>query len=85
MPIYDYSCGRCGWNGELMSTVGERDSMACPRCGCLEPLERALSAPLFRFAGRVTPGGGPDKFTADMLGVPLKDLPDPLRTEPVKK
>jgi hypothetical protein len=44
-------------------------------------MQRLLGAPLFRFKGRVTPGGGPDKFTADMLGMRLDELPAGLRTE----
>lgn len=84
MPIYGYRCYRCGFRGDLIRPVAERDD--CPDCPeCPTVMTRELDAPLFRFAGRVTPGGGPDKFTADMLGVPLKDLPDPLRTEPFKK
>lgn len=82
MPIYNYRC-TCGWSGDLVQSVELRDQASCPNC--TRAPERQVAAPLFRFAGRVTPGGGPDKFTADMLGIPLKDLPDPLRTEPVKK
>lgn len=44
-------------------------------------MQRMVSAPLFKFAGRVTPGGGPDRLTADMLGIPLKELPDGLKTK----
>jgi hypothetical protein len=44
-------------------------------------MERLLAAPLFKIGGKVTPGGGPDKFTADMLGIPLKELPSGLKTE----
>lgn len=77
MPIFDYRCS-CGWSGELVQAVDERDGAQCPNC--LRSPERLVAAPLFRFAGRVTKGGGPDKFTADMLGIPLHDLPAGLRT-----
>lgn len=78
MPIFDYRC-TCGWSGELVRAVDERDSALCPNC--TRTPERLVAAPLFRFAGRVTPGGGPDRFTADMLGIPLKELPSGLRTD----
>jgi hypothetical protein len=42
---------------------------------------RELSAPHFKFKGVVTKDGGPDKFTADMLGIPLHDLPEGLKTK----
>ena len=48
---------------------------------CNKPMQKVIGAPLFKFAGRVTPGGGPDRFTADMLGIPLKELPEGLKTD----
>lgn len=77
MPLYNYVC-KCGARSERLLAVGDRDHQVCS--GCLGIMDRELAAPLFRFAGRVTPGGGPDKFTADMLGIPLHDLPAGLRT-----
>lgn len=79
MPVYQYRC-TCGHSDERILGVYDRDNQVCP--GCMRTMERQLSAPLFRFAGRVAPGGGPDKFTADMLGIPLHDLPSGLRTDP---
>jgi putative FmdB family regulatory protein len=78
MPTYEYRC-TCGWRGDLVQPIELRDQAHCPNC--TRPPERQVSAPLFRFAGRVTPGGGPDRFTADMLGVPLKDLPEGLKSD----
>lgn len=78
MPIYGYRC-TCGWTGDLVMSVDLRDQAQCP--SCLRAPERQVSAPLFRFAGRVTPGGGPDRFTADALGIPLKELPDSLKAD----
>lgn len=78
MPIYDYKC-ECGWSGEITTTVGERHNMACPRSGHKLTLVITGGA-RFRFAGVPTKGGGPDKFTADVLGIPLHDLPAGLRT-----
>jgi putative FmdB family regulatory protein len=78
MPIYGYIC-TCGWSGDLVVAVEGRDQAQCPNC--TRSPERQVSAPIFRFAGRVTPGGGPDRFTADRLGIPLKELPDGLKTK----
>lgn len=78
MPVYPYTCAACGWQDDKIVELLSRDYVACPRCEAL--MTRRLSAPLFRIAGRVTPGGGPDKFTADALGIPLKDLPSGLKT-----
>jgi putative FmdB family regulatory protein len=77
MPIYDYRC-TCGWSGELMLPVEYRDQGFCPNC--LRRAERQLAAPMGRMAGRVVQGGGPDRYTADMLGIPLKELPAGLRS-----
>lgn len=80
MPIYDYRCTACRTMDERMRQITERDEpAACPNCG--SRMERQLTSPLFRFKGVVTKGGGPDKFTADMLGIPLHDLPDGLKTK----
>lgn len=80
MPTYDFYCPskHCGWFGERVVPIAERNRQDCPRCP--EVLYRRPAAPLFKIMGRVTPGGGPDKFTADMLGIPLHDLPDGLKT-----
>jgi putative FmdB family regulatory protein len=78
VPIYSYRC-TCGWHGDLVQSVELRDQAHCPNC--TRPPERQVSSPLFRFAGRVTPGGGPDRFTADMLGIPLKELPEGLKSD----
>lgn len=78
MPFYTYDC-ECGAQSERLLAIGDRDNQVCS--GCLGIMTRRVAAPLFRFAGRVTPGGGPDKFTADMLGIPLKELPSGLRTD----
>lgn len=83
MPTYGYHCDACRTYEERVVPIVERNHQACETCG--HDLKRVLSAPLFKFAGRVTPGGGPDRFTADMLGIPMKELPAGLRTEPEKK
>jgi putative FmdB family regulatory protein len=78
VPTYLYSCD-CGHTLESVRPIAERDIL--PTCmDCAKPMQRVIGAPLFKFAGRVTPGGGPDRFTADMLGIPLKELPDGLKS-----
>jgi putative FmdB family regulatory protein len=84
MPTYSYNCKNCNIFVERVMPIARRDTaQTCSICGGL--LSRLLAAPLFKISGRVTPGGGPDKFTADMLRVPLKDLPKGLRTEKERK
>lgn len=76
MPTYDYICSGCGRASELVVPIAERDDQYCD---CGEHLTRKLAAPLGRMAGQVTPGGGPDRLTADALGIPVKELPPGLR------
>jgi putative FmdB family regulatory protein len=78
MPIYDYRCPRCGWVGENVVPMFDRDGQLCPHCDA--HVDRLLSAPAGRVTGRIPQGGGPDRFTADALGIPLKELPEALRT-----
>ena len=77
MPTYDFECGRCSWANELVVPMDDRDRQRCPTCNT--KLTRNVSAPLVKTIG-VPQGGGPDRFTADMLGIPLKELPSGLRT-----
>lgn len=85
MPTYDYACNRCSRKEERVVPMVERDAQNCRVCG--DPLTRLLSAPYGRvmFEGRVLKGGGPDRFTADVLGMHPKDLPDGLRTDGTKR
>lgn len=78
MPIYQFYCRHCNMNTAFNVPIDKRDEQPCPYCK--NTLERRLAAPLFKFTGRVTKGGGPDRFTADMLGIPLKELPEGLKT-----
>jgi hypothetical protein len=83
MPLYDAWCRNCGWEGEIQVSIFHRDTTMCGRCNHI--LRRKMAAPLGRIAGQAVQGGGPDRFTADALGIPLHDLPDSLRAEPKKK
>lgn len=82
MPTYQFFCRPCGIETTFVARIDARNEQKCVHCGSV--LERGLAAPLFKFAGRVTKGGGPDRFTADALGIPLKDLPEGLRAEPAR-
>lgn len=76
MPIFDYYCEDCKSTKEY--TVKNWDDVVfCENCG--HQPERLVSAGTFKFAGRVVQGGGPDRFTADMMGIPLKELPDDMK------
>jgi len=79
MPIYDYDCSGCNYVQTRILHLDRRDKQTCNVCGA--PLKRRLSAPIFRFKGVPTKGGGPDKFTADVLGIPLKELPEGFKTK----
>lgn len=78
MPTYDYQCDVCKRQEERMVPLAGRDKQECRTCG--DPLKRLLAAPLGRIAGRVVQGGGADRFVADQLGIPLKELPPGLKT-----
>jgi putative FmdB family regulatory protein len=78
VPTYDYSCQVCQRTQESFIRLADLDQPVSCVCGAV--MHRMVSAPLFKFAGRVTPGGGPDRFTADMLGIPLKELPEGLKS-----
>lgn len=78
MPTYDYDCPTCGKREERVRPIALRDDPAvCNRCACV--MERVVAAPLGRVRGVVPKGGGMDRFTADMLGIPVKELPAGLR------
>jgi putative FmdB family regulatory protein len=77
MPIYGYIC-TCGWHGDLMREIDQRDNAHCPNC--TRNPERQLAAPMGKMAGQVARGGGADRFTAEALGIPLKELPPALKT-----
>lgn len=85
MPLYDFQCLACGWGEEVQLPIKKRDSVRfCPTIACAganRPLVRQLAAPLGRIAGKPVQGGGADRFTADMIGVPLKELPPGLRQD----
>ena len=79
MPIYDYACSSCDWRGERQTRIAHRHEQVCGLCSA--PLTLQVSAVYGRIAGQIVQGGGPDRFTADALGIPLKELPSGLKTK----
>lgn len=71
MPIFDFICTECGFQFEKIVRPG--DTVACENCGV--PMMKMVSAPSVRVAGVAAKGGGMDRFTADMMGVRLDELP----------
>ena len=79
MPTYEYRCPNCGKEHAMLVSIRERMGQKCD-CGTL--LEQIhTSFPKAQFRGRVVQGGGPDRFTADVLGVEVRDLPAGLRSQ----
>ena len=82
MGIYLFECGKCWRIEERLLPIDQRD--APQTCQCGEPMRRSVTAPNVRIPGsphnRINYA---DQFTADMLGVPAKDLPSGIRTPKV--
>lgn len=50
MPIYEYSCKKCGQDIEILHKVEEKPKEPCPACGS-RALARKISAAGFRLSG----------------------------------
>lgn len=50
MPIYEYRCGACGQEHEVLQKVSERPLTKCPACG-KPALKKLLSAAGFQLKG----------------------------------
>ena len=50
MPFYEYQCGACGHDLEVLQKVGAPALRKCPDCG-RSTLKRLISAPVFRLKG----------------------------------
>lgn len=78
MPLYDYICDACAWKEERRVPLARlNEAQYCSRCGA--PTQRQISAVYGRMAGQVLQGGGPDRFTADMMGCRVDELPSGLK------
>jgi putative FmdB family regulatory protein len=50
MPIYDFTCSRCGHGFERLQKLSDADPTVCPACGQAS-VSRKVTAPSFRLAG----------------------------------
>ena len=77
MPIYEYRCGACGAELEVMQKINDAPLVTCPECGT-ESLKKLVSAVGFRLKGD---GWYETDFKADKK----KNLHDSHRQEETKK
>jgi putative FmdB family regulatory protein len=49
MPLYEYSCKKCGHRFEKIQKFSDRMVKKCPECG--GPVEQVISAPAVQFKG----------------------------------
>jgi putative FmdB family regulatory protein len=50
MPIYEYVCGACGHELEVLQKISDAPLRKCPECG-KSSLRKLISAPSFRLKG----------------------------------
>ncbi len=50
MPIYEYDCGHCGHELEVIQKMSDEPLAFCPECG-KETLKKKLSAAAFQLKG----------------------------------
>ncbi|HUS24837.1 MAG TPA: zinc ribbon domain-containing protein [Candidatus Binatia bacterium] len=50
MPIYEYVCGACGHEAEIMHKISDPSPKKCPECG-KPKLAKQISAAGFRLSG----------------------------------
>ena len=50
MPIYEYVCGACGHEMEVLQKISDAPLRKCPECGKAS-LRKLISAPSFRLKG----------------------------------
>ena len=70
MPIYEYQCGKCGEQHEIIQKFSESPKRKCPSCGALR-LKKLISAPAFHLKGDgwyVTDFRDKDKKKKDKTG-----------------
>ena len=82
MPTYTFKCTYCGHEHDVIRKVAEREAPEiCPKCK--DVCYRKLAAPRGRVLGPAynKRHSVADHFTADVLGLPYKDLPAGLRTK----
>ena len=50
MPLYEYRCGECNFQVELLQSMGARAPKCC-NCDALEPMKKLISATSFALKG----------------------------------
>ncbi len=50
MPIYEFECGRCGYQFEKLQKLSDPPPTQCPKCGHRK-VSQLLSAPAIQFKG----------------------------------
>ena len=65
MPIYEFHCGKCGEDSEVLVRSSEWKGTPCPKCGSTR-LEKMFST----FASSVAGGGGAATDGPSCSGVP---------------
>ena len=79
MPLYDLECPECHRVIERQCKIADRLDQ---RCGFDGELLHVRIAPVYgKMAGTVLQGGGPDRFTADAMGIRVGDLPPYLKAD----
>ena len=51
MPIYDYTCARCGHLTEVIHGMREGGPRFCPNCGAEGTMRKGFAAPAVHFKG----------------------------------
>jgi len=79
LVLFDFQCNRCGMTTEHFTT--RREANRPYTCVCGGRKFRVLSPVKGRVKGRADgkDRSDADRFTADMLGIPEKELPSGLR------
>ena len=57
MPIYEFTCKKCGEEFEELVSSGGGDVVECPKCSATA-VERRMSAFAFKSGGKFTPSSG---------------------------
>ncbi len=76
MPLYEYTCEKCGYRFEVIQKFDDEPLKVCPKCG--GPLKKILSPPAIHFKGSgwyVTDYKGKDNGTKHSPKNKTKDSP----------
>jgi len=51
MPTYDYTCGSCGHQVEVVHGINDHGPRFCPQCGAEGTMKKAFASPAVHFKG----------------------------------